>query len=75
MKPQVLYACMKLGDTPLMIGLTNPTKSDKEIFIQTVMKSLAKAKSGTGNCSNPKIKIAGTLSATLETEKKNRKVK
>lgn len=70
MKPQMLYSCVKVGDTPLMIALANPTKSDKKEFIQTVINSLVNANSGTARRSNPKIKVVGRISATLETEQK-----
>jgi hypothetical protein len=61
MKDQVIYAYVKLGDTPLMIALTNPTKSDKENFVENLMKSLVNVDPG---------KVVGTLEATLETETK-----
>jgi hypothetical protein len=73
MKPQVLYACLKLGDTPLMIALTNPTKSDKEDFIEKTIESLANIDLETVNRFNQKTKLVGTISATLETETKIRK--
>jgi hypothetical protein len=70
MKPQVILACAKVEDTPVMIALVNPTKSDKANFIYDVIKAAANVKPGTGNRSNQKVKVVGTLSAMLETETK-----
>jgi hypothetical protein len=70
-KPQVLYACLKVGDTPLMIALTNPTKSDKKDFIENSIESLANIDPETIERFNQKIKVTGNFSATLETETKD----
>lgn len=58
-----------LRDTPLMLSLDNPTKSDIREFIKS-MSSLINGSTETGNRFHPKTTTVETISTVVAVEQK-----